>query len=76
MSARVAVLAKDGHLLEFDLLMTSPSALDELEGITESAKKQAKKDMAKLIQAAVVKWTLGHDNSSCIITIHRSDKAV
>jgi len=58
-SARVAVPTKDGHMLEFDPLQTSPSALDKLEGITDSAKKQAKEDMAKLVQAAVAKWNIG-----------------
>ncbi|KAI0314025.1 hypothetical protein OF83DRAFT_1175143 [Amylostereum chailletii] len=57
-SARVAVPTKDGHMLEFDPLLTSPMALDKLEGITESAKKQAKEDMSKLLQAAVSKWSL------------------
>ncbi|KAI0247141.1 hypothetical protein BJV78DRAFT_1285787 [Lactifluus subvellereus] len=58
MAARVAVPTRDGHLLEFDPLLTSPGALDKLEGITDSAKKQAKEDMSKLVQAAVVKWTV------------------
>ncbi|THH20568.1 hypothetical protein EW146_g819 [Bondarzewia mesenterica] len=57
-SARVAVPTKDGHLLEFDPLQTSPGALDKLEGITSSAKKMAKEDMAKLMKAAVAKWTI------------------
>jgi hypothetical protein len=58
MAARVAVPTRDGHLLEFDPLLTSPGALDKLEGITDSAKKQAKEDMSKLVQAAVAKWTV------------------
>jgi hypothetical protein len=58
MAARVAVPTRDGHLLEFDPLLTSPGALDKLEGITNSAKKQAKEDMSKLVQAAVAKWTV------------------
>jgi hypothetical protein len=58
MAARVAVPTRDGHLLEFDPLLTSPGALDKLEGITDSAKKQAKDDMSKLVQAAVAKWTV------------------
>jgi hypothetical protein len=57
MAARVAFPTRDGHLLEFDPLLTSPGALDKLEGITDSAKKQAKEDMSKLVQAAVAKWT-------------------
>ncbi|KAI0030428.1 hypothetical protein K488DRAFT_54252 [Vararia minispora EC-137] len=55
-AARVAVPTRDGHMLEFDPLVTSPIALDKLEGITNSAKKQAKEDMAKLLQQAVLKW--------------------
>ena len=58
MSARVAVPTRDGHLLEFDPLLTSPGALDKLEGITDSAKKQAKEDMTKLVLAAVAKWNV------------------
>jgi hypothetical protein len=58
MAARVAVPTRDGHLLEFDPLLTSPGTLDKLEGITDSAKKQAKEDMSKLMQAAVAKWTV------------------
>ena len=58
MAARVAFPTRDGHLLEFDPLLTSPGALDKLEGITDSAKKQAKDDMSKLVQAAVAKWTV------------------
>ena len=58
MAARVAFPTRDGHLLEFDPLLTSPGALDKLEGITDSAKKQAKEDMSKLAQAAVAKWTV------------------
>ena len=58
MAARVAVPTRDGHLLEFDPLLTSPGALDKLEGITDSAKKQAKDDMSKLVKAAVAKWTV------------------
>ncbi len=58
MAARVAFPTRDGHLLEFDPLLTSPTTLDKLEGITDSAKKQAKEDMSKLVQAAVAKWTV------------------
>ena len=55
-SALVAIPTKDGHLLEFDPLQTSPGALNALEGITDSAKKQARAEMGKLVQAAVDKW--------------------
>lgn len=58
-SALVAIPTKDGHLLEFDPLQTSPGSIDALEGITDSAKKQAKMEMGKLVQAAVDKWKIG-----------------
>ncbi|KAF8158345.1 hypothetical protein B0H34DRAFT_656138 [Crassisporium funariophilum] len=57
-SALVAIPTKDGHLLEFDPLQTSPGALDALEGITDSAKKQARVEMGRLVQAAVDKWKI------------------
>lgn len=57
-SALVAIPTKDGHLLEFDPLQTSPGALDALEGITASAKKQARIEMGRLVQAAVDKWKI------------------
>ncbi|KAF4617538.1 hypothetical protein D9613_005910 [Agrocybe pediades] len=57
-SALVAIPTSDGHLLEFDPLQTSPRALDALEGISDSAKKQAKAEMARLIQATVDKWKI------------------
>jgi hypothetical protein len=57
-SAVVAIPTKDGHLLEFDPLQTSPGTLDALEGISNSAKKQAKVEMGRLIQATVDKWKI------------------
>ncbi|RDX49950.1 hypothetical protein OH76DRAFT_499660 [Lentinus brumalis] len=57
-SALVSVQTRDGHVLEFDPLKTSPEELDALEGITDSAKKQAKEDMARLIQGALERWKL------------------
>lgn len=57
-SALVAIPTKDGHLLEFDPLQTSPGTLDALEGISDSAKKQAKVEMGRLIQATVDKWRI------------------
>ena len=57
-SALVAIPTKDGHLLEFDPLQTSPGALSALEGITDSAKKQARVEMGRLVQAAVDKWKI------------------
>ena len=57
-SALVSIPTKDGHLLEFDPLTTSPRALDKLVGITDSAKKQAKDEMARLVKEAVRKWVI------------------
>ncbi|CDO71699.1 hypothetical protein BN946_scf184915.g43 [Trametes cinnabarina] len=57
-SALVSVQTKDGHVLEFNPLQTSPEELDALEGITDSAKKQAKEDMARLVQITVQRWKL------------------
>lgn len=56
--ALVTIPTKDGHLLEFDPLQTSPGTIDALDGITDSAKKQAKEDMGRLVQAAVAKWKI------------------
>ncbi|KZT19526.1 hypothetical protein NEOLEDRAFT_1245788 [Neolentinus lepideus HHB14362 ss-1] len=56
--AFVSVPIRDGRVLQFDPLEASPTMLDELEGITESAKKQARDDMAKLVKAALDKWKL------------------
>ncbi|KAF8631810.1 hypothetical protein AX17_005025 [Amanita inopinata Kibby_2008] len=58
LSALVAIPTKDGHLLEFDPLQTSPGALEALEGISDSAKKQARLEMGRLVQAAVEKWKI------------------
>lgn len=55
-AALVSIPTKDGHVLEFDPLQTSPGALDALDGITASAKKQAREDVGRLVQAAVDKW--------------------
>lgn len=57
-SALVSVQTRDGHVLEFNPLKTSPEELDALEGITDSAKKQAKEDMARLVQGALERWKL------------------
>ena len=57
-TALVTIPTKDGHLLEFDPLQTSPGTLDALEGITNSAKKQAREEMGRLVQAAVSKWSI------------------
>lgn len=57
-SATVAINTKDGHVLEIDPLQASPGTIDALEGITDSAKKQARDDMVRLVQAAVDKWKI------------------
>jgi len=57
-SALVSIPTKDGQVLEFDPLQTSPGAIDVLEGITASAKKQAKAEMGRLVQATVDKWKI------------------
>lgn len=57
-SYSVTISTTDGHLLEFDPLQTSPRALEELEGVTESAKKQARQEMGRLMLAAVEKWKI------------------
>ncbi|KIK39688.1 hypothetical protein CY34DRAFT_807971 [Suillus luteus UH-Slu-Lm8-n1] len=56
--AVVAISTSDGHVLEFDPLQTSPRALDALVGITDSAKKHAREEMGRLVQAAVNKWSI------------------
>ena len=57
-SALVAIPTKDGHLLELDPLQMSPGVLDAFEGITDSAKKQARAEIGRLVQAAVDKWKI------------------
>ncbi|KAG6334704.1 hypothetical protein ID866_4383 [Astraeus odoratus] len=57
-SALVSLPIKDGHRIEFDPLTTSPSALDALVGITDSAKKVAREEMARLVKEAVRKWII------------------
>jgi hypothetical protein len=57
-TALVTIPTKDGHLLEFDPLQTSPGTLDALEGISDSAKKQAREEMVRLVQAAVNMWKI------------------
>jgi len=55
---QVTVPTVDGFFLEFNPLLVSPSALNELEGITEDAKKQAREEMVRLVKEAVSKWTI------------------
>ena len=57
-SAFMRVPTRDGLILEFDPLSTAPEELEALEGITDSAKKQAKEDMTKLVQAALARWKI------------------
>ncbi|KAJ7645419.1 hypothetical protein DFH06DRAFT_583698 [Mycena polygramma] len=54
----ITLSTKDGHLLAFDALQTSPGEIDALEGISDSAKKQAREEMRMLVRAAVDKWTI------------------
>lgn len=55
---QVTVPTVDGFFLEFNPLLVSPGALNQLEGITEDAKKQAREDMIRLVKEAVSKWTI------------------
>lgn len=55
---QVTVPTVDGFFLEFNPLLVSPGALNELEGITEDAKKQAREEMVRLVKEAVSKWTI------------------
>lgn len=57
-AALVSVLTKDGHILEFDPFHTSPEEIDGLEGISDSAKKQAKEDISRMVMQAVERWKL------------------
>lgn len=57
-TALMRVPTKDGLILEFDPFLTAPSELEALEGISDSAKRQAKADMARLVQEALAKWKL------------------
>lgn len=54
---QVTVQTVDGFYLEFDPLAVSPGTLENLPGITEDAKKQAREDMVRLVKEAVSKWT-------------------
>ncbi|KAJ6584903.1 hypothetical protein B0H19DRAFT_1249822 [Mycena capillaripes] len=54
----ITLTTKDGHVLEFDALQTSPGEIDALQGISDSAKKQAREEMRMLVRAAVDKWTI------------------
>lgn len=57
-SALVSVPLADGQLLEFDPLQASPGALEQLEGVSDSAKKHAREEMVKLVEAAVRRWKI------------------
>ncbi|KAJ7784627.1 hypothetical protein B0H16DRAFT_1658134 [Mycena metata] len=54
----ITLSTTDGHVLAFDALQTSPGEIDALEGISDSAKKQAREEMRLLVRAAVDKWTI------------------
>ncbi|KAF9778670.1 hypothetical protein BJ322DRAFT_482112 [Thelephora terrestris] len=54
----VTVPTVDGFFLEFNPLLVSPGALNELEGITDDAKKHAREEMVRLVKEAVSKWTI------------------
>ncbi|KAJ7095925.1 hypothetical protein B0H15DRAFT_1019952 [Mycena belliarum] len=54
----ITLSTRDGYVLAFDALQTSPGELDALEGISDSAKKQAREEMRMLVRAAVDKWTI------------------
>jgi len=55
---QVTVPTVDGFFLEFNPLLVSPGTLNQLEGITEDAKKQAREEMVRLVKEAVSKWTI------------------
>lgn len=55
---QVTMPTVDGYLLEFNPLLVSPSALNELEGITEDAKKQAKEEVVRMVKEAMNKWKI------------------
>ncbi|KAL1689103.1 hypothetical protein GGG16DRAFT_58510 [Schizophyllum commune] len=54
----ITLATTDGHVLEFDPLMNSPSDLEALEGITNSAKREARKEMTRLVSATMEKWKI------------------
>jgi hypothetical protein len=54
---QVTVPTVDGFFLEFNPLLVSPGTLNELEGITDDAKKQAREEMVRLVKEAMTKWT-------------------
>ncbi|KAF7796267.1 hypothetical protein EIP86_007441 [Pleurotus ostreatoroseus] len=58
LAALVAVPTQDGHLLEFNPFETSPDEIDALEGISDTAKQQAKQDIARLVMQAVQRWSI------------------
>lgn len=59
LKALITLPTTDGHLLSFDPLRTSPGTLDALEGISDSAKKQAREEMGRLVRTAVDLWKIG-----------------
>ncbi|PAV17339.1 Nbl1 borealin amino-terminal [Pyrrhoderma noxium] len=57
-SALIRVPTKDGLILEFDPMLSTPDELDSLEGITDDAKRQAREDMTLLVQETLARWKL------------------
>lgn len=55
----VQVPVKDGAVLELDPLTASPGALDAVPGLSDSAKKVARDEMARLVSGALAKWSIG-----------------
>lgn len=53
---QVTVPTVDGFFLELNPLLVSPGALNDLEGITEDAKKQAREEIGRIVGEAVNKW--------------------
>ncbi|TRM61052.1 hypothetical protein BD626DRAFT_406222 [Schizophyllum amplum] len=54
----ITLATTDGHVLEFDPLMNSPSDLDALDGITSSAKREARRELTRLVSATMEKWRI------------------
>jgi hypothetical protein len=55
----ILVPTTDGHDLEFDPFITTPTEIDALEDVSDSAKKRAKEEVFAFISAQMAKWTLG-----------------
>ncbi|KIY47065.1 hypothetical protein FISHEDRAFT_75095 [Fistulina hepatica ATCC 64428] len=55
----ISLSTTSGHVLEFDPIANSPRDIDALEGITDSAKRDVKLEMSRLVLATAQKWTVG-----------------